>query len=156
MEGVTTYARTRFISVLGFAIAGATLAVGAFVFSPDAERWLGVGVGAGCVTLVLMVFAASGRGTLQRLLDVALAPVAVWAVVSALTIEQGTYGPVPHLVRWLGVSAGAAIAGLGLIGLIAHEFGLEHDLEYATERIWGLTPHSEHDSSDPYTHSIER
>ena len=156
MEGVTSYARTRFISGLCFFIAGATLAVGAFVFTPDAERWLGVGVGAGTLVLLLAVFAASGRGTLQRLLDCLLLPIAAWSVVSALTLEQAASGPVPHLVRWLGFSAGAAIGALGLISLLVHEFGLEHDLEYATERIWGLTPHPEDESADTYSRSIER
>jgi hypothetical protein len=156
VEGVTSYARTRFISALSFGIAGATLAVGAFVFRAHAERWLGVGVGAGCLTMLLCVFAAGGRGTVQRLLDLVLAPICVWAIVSALTIEPAGSGPMSHVVRWLGFSAGAAIATIGLIGLIAHEFGVEHDLEYATERIWGLTPHPEGDLSDPYSHAIER
>jgi hypothetical protein len=157
VEGVTTYARTRFISAVCFSIAGATLAVGAFVFTPSAERWLGVGVGAGCLALLLSVFAARGRGTFQRLLDVVLAPICAWAIVSSLTLETGTLGlPDPHLIRWLGFSAGAAIAVIGLISLIAHEFGLERDLEYATERIWGLTPHSRVESADSYSHSIDR
>ncbi len=158
MEGVVSYARTRFMSVLLFTVAGSTLAVGAFVFTPEAERWLGVGVGAGCVTLLALGFASRGRGTLQRVLDAVLLPVSVWAVVSALTIEQGMYGPIPHLARWLGFSAGAGIAALGLIGLVAHEFGLEHDLEYATERIWGLTPHPEaeaYEDAGAYSHPVE-
>lgn len=156
VEGVTAYARSRFVSVLCFTVAGATLSVGAFLFAPDAERWLGVGVGAGSLALVLGAFAATGRGTAQRVLDALLAPVAAWAVVSALTVEQSATGPVPHLVRWLGFSAGAAIAVIGLIGLLAHEFGLEHDLEYATERIWGLTPHRERDAEDEYSDVMER
>jgi hypothetical protein len=155
VEGVTAYARSRYISVLCFTIAGVTLAVGAFLFSPTAERWLGVGVGAGCLTLVLGAFATAGRGTFQRMLDVALVPLAVWAVVSALTIAQAATGPVPHLVRWLGFSVGAAIAMVGLIGLIAHEVAVERDLRYATERIWGLTPQSDHQGADDYSHVME-
>jgi hypothetical protein len=155
VEAVTSYARSRFISVLCFAIAGATLAVGAFLFTPNAERWLGVGVGSGVLVVLLGAFATSGRGLLQRLLDLGLAPIAAWAVVSALTIEQSATGPVPHLVRWLGFSAGAAIAVIGIIGLVAHEFGVERDLTYATERIWGLTPHPERDGAEDYSHLVE-
>jgi hypothetical protein len=157
VEGVTLYARTRFISALCLAIAGATLAVGAFVLSPSAERWLGVGVGAGSAVLLLGVFAARGRGTAQRVLDALALPICAWAVVSALTIETGALGlPDPHLVRWLGFSAGAAIAVIGVISLVAHEFSLEHDLVYATERIWGLTPRADAERTDSYSPSTTR
>ena len=123
-----SYAHSRFSAALAVAIMGAVLAVGAFTLPPVSERWLALGVGAAGLITLAGAFAVRGRGTAQRLLDGPLALVCAWAIVNARVIESSGAGSSAHAVKWFGFAAGAAIAALGLLGLLLHERGLERDL----------------------------
>jgi hypothetical protein len=129
--------RLRFATTVLATAGGALLAVGAFVFAPGTERWIGLGVGAGVGAATVLASATSGRGTVQRALDLILLPICVWALVSARTIELASHGASPGLVKWLSFSAGATIFATGVIGLVAHELGVESDLRWALEQLSG-------------------
>lgn len=68
--------------------------------------------------LIIGAFLAYGRGPAQRLVDVAMALMAGWTAVSALTFSAPVVG-------WLSVGEGGALASLALIGLVAHEVVME-------------------------------
>jgi hypothetical protein len=130
------FATLRFATALVAIGVGAPLGAGAFVFTPSAERWVGFGGGAGVLSVVLVLALTAGRGTVQRVIDALLAPTAAWALVAARTVELHS----ESTTKWLGLSAGAAITGLGLISLVAHEIAVESDLRWALARLSETPP----------------
>jgi hypothetical protein len=113
--------RARFASNLTMLVVGAFLAAARFAFGPETVRWIAVGVGAGAVVVIAAAFLAYGRGPVQRIIDVAMALTAGWALVSALTFAAPVIG-------WLSVGEGGALASLAAVGLIAHEAVMEQAL----------------------------
>jgi hypothetical protein len=109
---------SRFASNLLVLLAAAVMMGERFAFAPGVAAWLIFGGACFITVLVLLAFLARGRGTLQRLLDVCLAVIGGWSVISARTFP-------PHTAGWLGFAAGGACALLALIGLIAHEARME-------------------------------
>jgi hypothetical protein len=51
-------------------------------------------------------------------------------------IESSGAGATPHAVKWLNGSAGAALCGIGVVGLLLHEAGLERDLRGLAKETW--------------------
>ena len=96
---------SRFVSSLSALLAGALIVIGVFAFRTQTAAWLTFALSAAVLGLVLMAFAARGRGTTMRVLDVMLMLVAAWAVVASRVFGAA------HLVRWLGVAEGSAIGG---------------------------------------------
>jgi hypothetical protein len=109
---------SRFISNLAVAILGAALVTMSLTFGPTTVSWLALGVGCAVVLIVLGAFAASGRGPLQRLLDITIVLVAVWMLTAARVFPISS-------VRWLCFSAACALCLLALTGLVAHEVIVE-------------------------------
>lgn len=128
-------ARARFYAALMTAAAGALAGLSAFTLTTATQRWVSFGAGCCALVVVLVAFAVPGRGALQRLLDVPLALLSVWAIVCSRAIESTGAGSSGASVKWLTLASGAAIFGLGLLGLIVHEWKVERDLRRA------LTPH---------------
>lgn len=108
-------------------LAGAGLVVCAFAFSLATLDWVGVGVGAVAVLVALTSFAARHQGTYQRVADVVICAVGAWAIVAARVMADG------H--RWLEFGAGAALAGLGALGLVVREARLRSGLQVGRARI---------------------
>lgn len=127
------YARARFASALVTAAAGAVMAAGAFMFTPDTERWVGFGGGGAVLVAVVIAFAVPRRGTIQRALDAAVVLVCVWSIVCSRAIEAGGAGSSQLAIKWWGISTGAALCGLGVAALLIHEWDLERELRRARE-----------------------
>lgn len=109
---------SRFASNLAIAILGGALATLSLVLADPVVRWLALGAGAAAVAVTLAGFAARGRGSLQRTLDVPVALIGGWTVVASGSYGHGT-------LRWLSFAAGTALCALGIAGLIAHEVRME-------------------------------
>jgi hypothetical protein len=138
-----TYERVRFASALFTTVSGVVLAVGAFTFTGQTVRWIGLGAGCGTLAVLAIAFAVRGRGAAQRVLDLPLAVICGWTIVASRVIEHSGGGSSPHAVKWLSLSAGAAICGFGAVALFLHERGVTRDLQWAAQRIQTLQ--SEHD-----------
>jgi hypothetical protein len=132
-ERVVSYARWRFGSAVCLTVIGAVLAVGALTLPAGTERWLAFATGCAVLVTVLAAFVVPRRGALQRAIDLPTVLVAVWLIVSARAIEVAGAGSSPGAIKWLNLGGGAAICAFGLIGLLAHEWGLERDLRLINE-----------------------
>jgi hypothetical protein len=118
----------RFTSNLAVAILGAILVTMALSFRPAVVGWLGLGVGCAALACVVIAFAFRGRGPAQRTLDIAVALIATWTIIASRAFSGST-------LRWLTFSEAAALATLGVIGLIVHEALLGRALQsHATRR----------------------
>lgn len=118
----------RFASNLLIALLGGALAACSLLFAPSVVRWMGLGVGCAAVVITLAGFAVRGRGLGQCSLDLVIAPLGAWTILSSCSYT-GTE------LRWLSFSAGAALAGLAVVGLISHEVVTERELRRAAEAI---------------------
>jgi hypothetical protein len=116
-------------------VAGAVVGISAFTFDPVSVRWISFGGGCAVLSALLVAFALRGRGTAQRVIDLPLALVCVWAVVCSRAIEHAGAGSSPGAIKWFSLAAGAAICGLGTLGLLLHERSVSRDLEWAAQRI---------------------
>ena len=74
---------SRFVSNISTFVLGAILAALCLALSPEALRWVALGVGAAAVALTLVAFAFRGRGPVQRGLDAAIVVLAGWTIVAA-------------------------------------------------------------------------
>ncbi|HTW12150.1 MAG TPA: hypothetical protein VME01_05360 [Solirubrobacteraceae bacterium] len=131
--------RARFITAVVLVAAGVAAAVGPFTFDVGTQRWLGFGAGVATVLALMFGFAARGRGVAQRLLDLPTALVGAWLMVVTRAIESTGAGSSIHAVKWLNLSAGAALLGAGLVGLLLHESKLERSLRVAQAERWPIT-----------------
>ncbi len=102
-------------------LLGAGLVVATFAFSPTTAGWVGLGVGGAAALVALCSFALPHQGAYQRIADVVICTVGVWAIVAARVLT--TDG------RWLEFSAGAGLAALGAVGLIVREARLATGLQ---------------------------
>jgi hypothetical protein len=109
---------SRFVSNLFVLVAASFLLAARFAFGAPALRWLAFGAGGLVVLVVAGAFLARGRGPAQRGLDVVLALIGGWTVVSSLSFSGS-------VLLWLALLEAAAMAGLALIGLILHEAVME-------------------------------
>jgi hypothetical protein len=109
---------SRFLSNLVLLVLSAVLAASRFALPVGADRWLTLGAGCAAVIVVAAGFLARGRGTLQRWLDLPMAVLGAWTIVSA-AVFLGSTG------LWLMLGEAAGMAALALAGLIAHEARME-------------------------------
>jgi FtsH-binding integral membrane protein len=115
---------TRYLTNLTLAVAGGFLVVASQAFSQPAFEWIAFGIGVLAVMLSAGVF-LSGRGRVQRGLDLLTATLGAWTIVETLIFTATTN-------TWLGFSSGAAFVAIALVGLTAHELSTErvvHSLE---------------------------
>jgi hypothetical protein len=115
---------TRYLSNISLAAAGAFLAVAAFAFGVSTFEWLSFAGGIAAIAISSAIV-LKGRGNAQRAIDATAAAVGAWTIVESLLFSGTT-------ITWLGFGAGAALAGLALVGLTLHELHTErvvHSIE---------------------------
>jgi hypothetical protein len=149
-----SYAGARFTSTLLTAVVGAVVGIGAFTFAAPTERW--VAFGGGCVAIVVigLAFLMPRRGVVQRVLDLPAVLIGVWLLVCSRAVESGGAGATPHATKWLNVAGGAALCGIGVVGLLLHEAGLQHDLRRLAKETWmvrAVRTRDDDSSTDPVT-----
>ena len=76
----------RFIANLVILIIGAGLLVALFAFSFAPAHWIALGVGAVAILMALYSFASAHQGIYQRIADVAICGLGVWAAVAAVVM----------------------------------------------------------------------
>jgi hypothetical protein len=111
----------RFTANFVVLLLGAGLVVTAFAFSGTTVGWVAVGTGCAAALMALYNFALPHQGIYQRIADVVICLVGVWAIVAARVLDPGG--------RWLEFSAGAGLAALGAIGLVVREARLGRGLQ---------------------------
>jgi hypothetical protein len=111
----------RFIVNFVVLLLGAGLVVTTFAFSATTVDWVAVGVGAAAVLMALYSFALPDQGAYQRVADVVICAVGIWAIVAARVLAPSG--------RWLEFSAGTALTALGAIGLLVREARLASGLQ---------------------------
>jgi hypothetical protein len=114
----------RFTSNLLLAVLGGALATFSLVFGPGVTRWVALGTGCAAVVITLAGFATRGRGPGQRSLDVIVVALGAWTIVASCAFTV-------HTLRWLSFSEGAALALLGVSGLISHQVLVARELRLA-------------------------
>ena len=108
-------------------IAGAGLLIAVFAFPRATSDWIALGVGASAIVMALYSFAAADQGVYQRIADVAICALGIWAIVAARVMaDRGI---------WLVFGAGAGLAALGAVGLVVREIGLGGGLQVGESRI---------------------
>ncbi|MGI8713678.1 MAG: hypothetical protein ACR2NR_10940 [Solirubrobacteraceae bacterium] len=117
----------RFTVNFAVLLLGAGLVVITFAFSVDTAAWVGLGTGAAAILIALYGFQLAHQGVFQRLADIVIAAVGVWAIVAGHVVGNGG--------RWLEFSAGAGLAALGAIGLLVRELRLGRGLQVGESRI---------------------
>jgi hypothetical protein len=118
----------RFISNVGLALGGATVAVASQAFRASVTGWLIFGLSLGALVLLAIVRRDSERGV-QRLLDIAIGALAVWSAVASV-VYTGT------MLTWLSFAEAIGFVVLAVLGLVAHEVRTERTL-HALEPIPG-------------------
>jgi hypothetical protein len=117
----------RFLVNFVVLLLGAGLVVFGFAFSAATFDWFGLGVGATSIVAGLGNFALRHQGGYQRAADVMIGIVGAWAIVAARVMtDRG---------RWLELSAGLALAGIGAVGLVVREASLSRGLRVGESRI---------------------
>ncbi len=117
----------RFITNFSALLFGAATLIFLYALGRPAADWIALGSGAGAIVLALYSFACADQGVYQRIADVLIATVGVWAIVAARVMhDPGT---------WLIASAGIALLGLGALGLVVREFTLSRGLQIGSSRI---------------------
>lgn len=109
---------TRFSLDTLAVIGGGFLAVSAMSFSAATAGWVGFGVST-LFALAAAVGAVAARSGSARFGHSALAVVALWSLVAALSFTGGA-------LTWLVFADALALAAVALIDLTAHEVGTEH------------------------------
>lgn len=117
----------RFATNFTVLLMGTALLIFLFAFGRGTADWLALGVGAGAIVMALYSFAMPEQGIYQRIADVLIAAVGAWAIVAARVMNA--HGP------WLVFGAGAALLGLGALGLVVREIGLAGGLQVGGARI---------------------
>ena len=107
-------------------LLGAALLVFLYALGGSVANWLAVGAGATAVVMALYSFASVGQGVYQRIADVAICAVGAWAIVAARVLGGG------HALL---LGAGAALLGLGALGLVVREVDLAGRLQVGESRI---------------------
>ena len=117
---------SRFTSNLTIALLGAVFATMSLVFAPRTLGWLALGFGCAATLVALIGLAWGDRGPVQRSLDVLVALLGAWTIISARAVSGGS-------ARWLGFSEAAALFALAVTGLVAHEVAVQRELRVARE-----------------------
>jgi hypothetical protein len=117
----------RFITNFSVLLLGAATLIFLYALGrPDAD-WIALGAGAGAIVLALYSFACVEQGVYQRIADVCIALVGVWAIVAARVMN--------YPGDWMIFGAGIALLGFGAVGLIARELTLSRGLQVGSSRI---------------------
>lgn len=117
----------RFASNFVVLLLGAGLLVFLFAFGRPLADWIAVGAGSGAIVMGLYSFASAEQGVYQRLADVMIVLIGTWAIVAARVMND------PGM--WLIFTAGAALTGLGAVGLVVREVRLSGELQVGESRI---------------------
>ena len=117
----------RFVANFVTLIVGAGLAVALFAFSFQTAHWIALGVGAVAVLMALYSFATARQGVYQRIADVAICGLGVWAVVAAVVMND-------HSI-WLLFASAGGLAILGAVGLLVRELELGRGLQVGETTI---------------------
>jgi hypothetical protein len=108
-------------------LVGAGLVVALFAFAMPTADWIALGAGSVAVVMALYSFAATDQGIYQRIADVLICVLGIWAIVAARVMNyQG---------RWLVFGAGVGLAVLGAVGLLVRERTLSRGLQVGRTRI---------------------
>jgi hypothetical protein len=99
-------------------VGGGFLAVTAMSFSASTAGWIGFGVST-LFTVLAAGAAIATRSGSARFGHSALALVALWSLIAALTFTGG-------VLTWLVFADALALAAFALADLTAHEVGTEH------------------------------
>ena len=108
---------SRFLTNAGLSVLGGFAVVASIVWAPTTFMWLMLGTG------ILAAATGAGvgirsRGTAQRSIDATVAILGAWTIVASVVFGGS-------VVTWLGFATGAALVGLGLLGLTLHELRTE-------------------------------
>ncbi len=112
-----------------FMLAGGFLTVASFAWGPGTLRWLAFAIGIGAVVFGAM-HGAVARRLIQRSTGLLVMLLGAWTIIESLLFDGAT-------LKWVTFADALALAGLGLIALVAHELTTErvvHSLEVAPER----------------------
>jgi hypothetical protein len=108
----------RFAQSALLTVAGGFVLVASQVFAITTAAWIAFAFGALALVLSAVPLLAGVRGR-ELALDATTAVLAAWTIVASLVFAGST-------VRWLSFGEGAALAGLGLIGLAVDHIQLAH------------------------------
>jgi hypothetical protein len=131
-----SFATARFTSALATTIVGGVLGVGAFSLTAATERWLAFGGGSVALVVIAVAFLMPRRGAVQRVLDLPAVLAGIWLIVASRAVESSGAGASPNAVKWLTLAPAAALCGIGVVGLLLHEIGLERDLRRLADDSW--------------------
>ena len=109
------------------AIAGALIVIATFAFSQGAAEWISFALLVG-VTAAALASAASAPAQARRsqlALSLGAAVIGAWTILVTLGIFSGA------TQRWLTFAAGAAVAGLGVVGHAVYDALRERRTEQA-------------------------
>jgi hypothetical protein len=109
----------RFAQSVLLTVAGAFVLVASQVFAVTTSAWIAFAFGAFALVLSAVPLVAGVRGR-ALVLDATTAVLAAWTIVASLVFAGST-------VRWLSFGEGAALAGLGLIGLAVDHIHLARE-----------------------------
>jgi hypothetical protein len=118
--------RTHFITRLALLLSAGFLLVASQVWTGDTLQWLFVA--GGVVMIVGAAVDAIRDHAGQRALDGLIALLGAWTIVEAFIFNGND-------LMWWSFASAAALAGLSVIGLIAHEYNTErvvHELSVTT------------------------
>jgi hypothetical protein len=117
----------RFTANFLVLLLGAGLVVVTFAYPAPTFDGISLGVGAAVIVIALFNFALPDQGVYQRIADVGICAVGAWAIVAAQVLtDRG---------RWLEFAAGAGLAALGGLGLVAREVRLRREAQVSEARI---------------------
>jgi hypothetical protein len=108
----------RFITNLIVLLAGGTVVVSSGWFGPGTTGWIAFGGALGILSLTAAAQRDRMRGTIQRALDGVVFALASWSAVASVVFHGST-------LTWLSFGEALGFAGLGVVGLIAHELSTE-------------------------------
>ena len=117
----------RFVANFVVLLLGAALLVFLYAFGNPLAQWVAVGVGCVAILMALYSFASVRQGVYQRIADVFICALGVWAIVAARVMNY--HG------QWLLFGAGAGLFAFGALGLLVREIGMAGGLQVGGSRI---------------------
>ena len=117
----------RFATNFVVLLLGAAVLILLFAFGRPVTDWVALGAGSSAIVMALYSFAMPDQGVYQRIADVVIAAVGVWAIVAARVMDDRSI--------WLVFSAGAGLLSLGAVGLVVREIDLASRLQAGDGRI---------------------
>jgi hypothetical protein len=122
----------RFAQSALLTVTGGFVLVASQVFAITTAAWIAFGFGAFGLLLSALPLVAGQRGR-TLVLDAGIAVLSAWTVVASLVFAGST-------VRWLSFGEGAALAALGLVGLVVDHLQLTAQDRVVVHPAEGVTP----------------